>query len=149
MKKTTAALLISSLSAMSALTTQAKASEPIFDDFRPVINGVSYHLADRDKYNAFNFGGGINAYLTPTAYMSIGAYHNSEYNTSFYGGFGDKVQLTKNFALGFDVLAVSGYERGAFVAMIPNAWLGPVKMLIMPAFMGNPVATLGFQLELR
>lgn len=120
-------------------------------EIRPVLNLASKHWdSDIDReWNERNFGLGAHMYgSSENVFVSFGAYHNSEFHISTYGGIGYRSPQWKGLRIGLEGLVVTGYERGTFVAPIPSIWVGPLKFNILPKTGYQPVNVIGLQVEL-
>lgn len=77
------------------------------------LHGLSYHSDRSEGFNEVNTGIGLRYYTKKTYfdYLTIGAYKNSEWNNSFYMGFGWETKLSQRIKLGLSSGIITGYER--------------------------------------
>ncbi|NIP43113.1 MAG: hypothetical protein GWO28_10495, partial [candidate division Zixibacteria bacterium] len=96
-----------SLIVLIAYTSCAK---PVKAETLLQVHLTSYHVDREKQRNEKNFGLGIKHILSNKTEMSIGAYKNSQYNTSVYASFGRLFSLTKHLSAGFEAGLINGYS---------------------------------------
>lgn len=130
-----------------------------------VVSGVSHHFGQRsywdaDKgqqrpWNEVNPGIGIEYNLGDHWHLSAGTYKNSIYRQSFYVGGGVETNGGKNYGLGADIGAITGYEIPVTPSIVPYLRLGKrdgafnVKILGIPPIKGLTPAVLAVQALLK
>jgi len=104
--------------ALAALCA-ATAAQAAPGDYHLVIHGASYHTVQRPKapfWNQVNPGMGLRYEWTDTVSLQVGAYKNSYYRKSVYGGLDWTPVSFGNVQLGGFLGMASGYAEKAGVA---------------------------------
>lgn len=107
------------------------------------ISGVSWH--EYGDFNEVNGGYGIR-YNDTAVPVVVGTFLNSESTQSVYAGFEFGYAVYPWLSAGVDVLVVSGYQRGPFVAPVPYVEVWRIKTTIIPPTKTSPL-TLGLQVR--
>lgn len=114
-------------------------------DFNVYASVASWHTSG--DYNQVNPGLGFRNDISQAESGKLsavwGGYYNSERNISAYGGIEGSFGVMENITVGVDVVAVTGYERGSFVAPLPFVEIGRLRTMIIPQYKETPL-TLGF-----
>ena len=110
-------------------------------------NGLSLH--DRSGYNGFNYGAGVEHYVTNSGSMAAGWYRNSEYrgSTYIYGRYA--IYKKDSWDVGMAVGAVTGYRRAAVVPMaFPEVCYAWVCGLFAPQVENTGANVVGMRLRI-
>lgn len=94
----------------------------------------SYHIDRETEYNEWNWGGGLGYDLGPID-VEVGAYYNSEWQTSLYGTIVKSVPENNTFGISAALGIVSGYDDGLQPMAAGAGYLGDnprLRILFLP-----------------